>query len=1427
MSRRKQSHPKPIKRLPGDESIDKELEDELEAKKIDSIKKEEILPMPAHSSSTEEMDVDPDVASLSASPDPTADSPPRTFNKSGTLNDSGTFNDYEHVHVKSERTSSRNSCLEASPKTENDVLTTPPAAPPRPQPPPPHPVATMPPAASVTSTKCEILRLVKSAGDELQVCCTIPLAKGSCLGPFCGDVTDEDAADTLLEFTEDNGNTVYVRLLEESASWLKLLSKPEETPKNCIVFYEAGRIWCRLTVDLTPESALAASFTFLSDQSQSPKAVSASEKDKSPTVGTGGGMPTSNAAATPIKREETDTSKHAISLPGANTEIPVFSALIYQCPYCGVRFSKPSTLEGHLLYYCSKKPPPSSSSSILTPNEAGNNGTTPATGIKKRERNSSTGSDDEASKKIRLESEQPVSEADESDTCTESGSPLPKAIKTGQLYQCPCCSYSAEKLSGLNRHRRIHNRPTKDTQETTPKSVLKSETFCKECNIQFSSSNTYRGHKKFYCARRNKEVSREGSPVASSKPDVEVQSPVNSLTPVTHHVPNIPFHVTANSSVLSTQTAVIVAAPILTPNGVPSLAFTVPTVIVQPVVSSANLTQPAQAHQTTIPFSSSSKDQPLDLSTKKEEGKGDEKSAAAAQVSPAISETSESKSTIKEEPVETLTTERKSASENSSSSSATPAAVPTAAATSNSTWPSVETTVLNQLFNHNINQYPHQPKQILTSPTGQAPATTSVSKCLECNIVFYKHENFVAHKQHYCASRRAVKTSPQISPKLSPRETDAASSAAAAVAAVAVTSLRKPSPELTSRPLSSSASNDEKLDAINSVSKMAALSNESIEKSKANVSYFCVPCKIKFSSASTLKAHKDYYCPHGKNSEQSLILCKNDSVSESSCSEADDNSLEDNFYTCTHCCTSYTSSRLYRHHYCPANMQNPMVRCPHCDYVAPTQNKLSEHMKAHATSRGYKCLLCGYRGNTVRGMRMHGKTHTDSGQEFSEKHVLEVEEPPVLPVSYKNGTTDTYGSMDVEAELIRLKNEPYKRRRSRKSYERIDIPNHELLHACKICGETFSDLHAFQMHSTIHQTSQMVPHTIGRPKSVVNGKQMDDHQQDNGPSGDLTTVSRVEQSVSSTLSTAAAAATSGSSTSVYPYSEPIDSKASLKLITEKMGPKSNQNAKQPSPTSTVGTTTPPPATAMHFKYEADSDPKINYTNVSPTLLHRFPDAESPRPATTSATISGATPTDLEQTVNSLGSVIQIKSEPVDRGYDKAENGTASADSPPPTTSAEVNVKREIDQSASCERKEVMIPQSSLKEGPKILSHSKLEIPSHSLSSSSSLPIPPPSSSSPHPSSPSTSSKTAASTAFSTTTSAPAAAASSNTTPLYVYNSQYLQGERTDPSNHTAEPQLSKYCQQCDISFTYLATFLAHKKHYCSARLPDNKPSVTA
>lgn len=50
----------------------------------------------------------------------------------------------------------------------------------------------------------------------------------------------------------------------------------------------------------------------------------------------------------------------------------------------------------------------------------------------------------------------------------------------------------------------------------------------------------------------------------------------------------------------------------------------------------------------------------------------------------------------------------------------------------------------------------------LAAATGQDPGASmpqvlvkqGVSKCNECNIVFCKHENYVAHKKHYCSARQ-------------------------------------------------------------------------------------------------------------------------------------------------------------------------------------------------------------------------------------------------------------------------------------------------------------------------------------------------------------------------------------------------------------------------------------------------------------------------------------------------------------------------------------------------------------------------------------------------------------------------------------------------------------------------------------------------
>lgn len=90
-----------------------------------------------------------------------------------------------------------------------------------------------------------------------------------------------------------------------------------------------------------------------------------------------------------------------------------------------------------------------------------------------------------------------------------------------------------------------------------------------------------------------------------------------------------------------------------------------------------------------------------------------------------------------------------------------------------------------------------------------------VSKCKECNIVFCKYENYLAHKKHYCSSRNIednsdgkVKPSPPTSP----------------------------------------------LAAINPTGNSSGTIHGAYQQ------LICAACGIKFTSLDNLKAHQTYYC---------------------------------------------------------------------------------------------------------------------------------------------------------------------------------------------------------------------------------------------------------------------------------------------------------------------------------------------------------------------------------------------------------------------------------------------------------------------------------------------------------------------------------------------------------------------------------------
>lgn len=99
----------------------------------------------------------------------------------------------------------------------------------------------------------------------------------------------------------------------------------------------------------------------------------------------------------------------------------------------------------------------------------------------------------------------PVMEGREEASGGESSEPAAKSVKSGKQYQCPHCSYSADKKVSLNRHMRMHSSsPASQTgsTDTTGESHL-VDRYCQDCDIRYAillgSWNYYLGWM-FHCS---------------------------------------------------------------------------------------------------------------------------------------------------------------------------------------------------------------------------------------------------------------------------------------------------------------------------------------------------------------------------------------------------------------------------------------------------------------------------------------------------------------------------------------------------------------------------------------------------------------------------------------------------------------------------------------------------------------------------------------------------------------------------------------------------------------------------------------------------------------------------------------------------------------------------------------------------------------
>ncbi|KAL7045608.1 hypothetical protein ACKWTF_002273 [Chironomus riparius] len=226
-----------------------------------------------------------------------------------------------------------------------------------------------------------------------------------------------------------------------------------------------------------------------------------------------------------------------------------------------------------------------------------------------------------------------------------------------------------------------------------------------------------------------------------------------------------------------------------------------------------------------------------------------------------------------------------------------------------------------------------------TTPT-QIPAQifvkTGISKCKECNIVFCKYENYVAHKQFYCASNldKGKDSLPESDKKNY----------------CSFKNLEK-----------NEGSNAEQSSL--SISPPTTISNNP----QTYQQLICLACGIKFASLDNLTTHQKYYCSKANDLQaQPSSIATIPSLQKEKCAKC--KVIHDPSQSCA---------------------QGSHYKCPICEVVSPNSSEARRHMESHGGVKAFRCTICRYKGNTLRGMRTHIRMHIDkkSGDVNEENYI--------------------------------------------------------------------------------------------------------------------------------------------------------------------------------------------------------------------------------------------------------------------------------------------------------------------------------------------------------------------------------------------------------------------------------------------------------
>jgi hypothetical protein len=263
-------------------------------------------------------------------------------------------------------------------------------------------------------------------------------------------------------------------------------------------------------------------------------------------------------------------------------------------------------------------------------------------------------------------------------------------------------------------------------------------------------------------------------------------------------------------------------------------------------------------------------------------------------------------------------------------------------------------------------------------------------KCKDCNIVFYKHENYLVHKSLYCASRRLSEqlNSGQIGPHLQlpsspspdPPESDHAPHSSPEVSLDGKPNLFSGRGHTTRSTASPGRS-------ITSTPPLASPPHHQGQHHGPLYQYCCVACGIRFTSMDTLQAHQAFYCLKRagfKNLENGFLPSMNGDKVEVDRSHIEINSSPPPMNVPL---TNGTP------HVVVANSSNSISYSASASTTTTIANNNSINHKSshgsHSNLQSFKCTICGYKGHTMRGMRTHVRIHADQMQGSTEEAFIE------------------------------------------------------------------------------------------------------------------------------------------------------------------------------------------------------------------------------------------------------------------------------------------------------------------------------------------------------------------------------------------------------------------------------------------------------